>query len=126
MLFSSFSVRYGYITIAIVIQPVGKLVNLISVRWVNMLNLNFVYHQLELPKMIFHLDLFLVKKMAKTANDLKIDVKKVFRHKLCTFDLGGKYVVFVSSRSVKMRGFSFLCFLSFYTFLGMCVYFSFF
>jgi hypothetical protein len=35
--------------------------------------------------------------------------------------LGGKYLVFVSSRSVKMRGFSFL---SFYTFLGMCVYFS--
>ena len=48
------------------------------VRWVNMLNLNFVYHQLELPKMIFHFDLFLVRKWPKQ-NDLKIDVKKSFQ-----------------------------------------------
>ena len=30
--------------------------------------------------------------MAKTANDLKIDVKKVFRHKLCTFDLVASFI----------------------------------
>ena len=35
--------------------------------------------------------------------------------------LGGKYLVFVSSRSVKMRGFSFL---SLHAFWGKCVYFS--
>ena len=36
--------------------------------------------------------------------------------------LGGKYLVFVSSRSVKMRGFSFL---SLHAFWGKCVYFQF-
>ena len=36
-------------------------------------------------------------------------------------DKGGKYLVFVSSRSVKMRGFSFL---SLHAFWGKCVYFS--
>ena len=38
-----------------------------------------------------------------------------------TEDWGGKYLVFVSSRSVKMRGFS--C-LSLHAFWGKCVYFS--
>ena len=38
-----------------------------------------------------------------------------------TFYLGTKYLVFVSSRSVKLKEFSFL---SLYTFWGKCVYFS--
>ena len=75
------------------------------------LNFNFapfttsVYQSAALDEMV---NLKYAKNMLKKASiKTWADIKKTKLKRIPCYVLGGKYVVFVSSRSVKMRGFSF-------------------